>query len=311
MTKTKYRLLTRSDFDGIACALLLKEMELVEDIKFVHPKDVQDGTIKISGSDITANLPYTKDAHLVFDHHYSEIVRNGGLKKQNHVIDPEAHSAARVIYNYYGGEEKFPFISGEMLEAVDKADWAQYDMQDVLHPGGWELLSFIMDPRTGLGRFMDFKIPNFALMRDLIDYIKIYPINTILELPDVKERVDLYFEHEKNVKEQLQRCSTVYENLVILDLRYEDVIYAGNRFMIYALYPQCNISIYVIWGKDKQNTVFACGKSIFNKTSNTNVGELMLKYGGGGHKNAGTCQVDNEVAEKTLKELIEQINEDG
>ena len=311
MSESKFRLLTRSDFDGIACAMLLKEVGIIDDIKFVHPKDVQDGKVDITDRDITANLPYTENAHLVFDHHYSEVIRNGGKQKDNHVIDPEAHSAARVIYNYYGGINKFPHLSEEMLSAVDKADWAQYDMKDVLHPGGWELLSFIMDPRTGLGRFREFRIQNFQLMRDLIDYIREYPINKILEIPDVQERTNLYFEHEKLVKEQIERCSTVYKNLVILDLRYEDVIYAGNRFMIYALYPQCNISIYAIWGKNKQNTVFACGKSIFNKTSNTNVGELMLKYGGGGHKNAGTCQVDNDKAEEVLKELIQQINEDG
>ena len=168
-----------------------------------------------------------------------------------------------------------------------------------------------MDARTGLGRFRDFRISNYQLMMELIDYCKTHPISDILQLPDVKERVEIYFEHEENFKEQLQRCSQVHGNLVVLDLRNEEIIYAGNRFMIYALFPECNISIHVLWGVKQQNTVFAVGKSIFNKTSKTNIGELMLKYGGGGHQNAGTCQVANDQAPQILQELITQINQDG
>jgi len=306
----KLRLLTRSDFDGIVCAILLIELNLINEIKFVHPKDVQDGKIDITGDDITTNLPYVNSACLAFDHHHSEIIRSNG-RNSNHIIDPDAHSASRVVYNYYGGPKKFPNISEEMLSAVDKADWAQYTMEDVLNPTGWELLAFIMDPRTGLGRFKDFRIPNFDLMLHLVDYIKNHPIDKILENPDVRERVDLFFKHQEKSKEQIKRCSTEYKNLVILNLRNEDVIYAGNRFMIYALFPQCNISMHAIWGYQKQNTVFAVGKSIFNRTSNTNIGELMSKYGGGGHKNAGTCQIDNDKADQVMKELIKHINDDG
>jgi len=197
------------------------------------------------------------------------------------------------------------------MAAVDKADSARFEMEEVLHPEGWVLLNFLMDARTGLGRFRDFRISNYALMMDLIDYCKDHSIDEILKLPDVKERVDLYFEFEERFKEQIQRCSTVHDNLVVLDLRDESRIWPGNRFMIYALYPQCNISIHVMWGLLQQNTVFATGKSIFNRSSRTNVGELMLKYGGGGHEAAGTCQVENEDAERVLGELIEQINADG
>ncbi len=198
-----------------------------------------------------------------------------------------------------------------MMEAVDKADSAQFSQDEVLHPTDWVLLNFIMDARTGLGRFKNFRISNYQLMMELIGYCKNHDIDEILALPDVKERTDLYFEQEKSFIAQIKRCATVYGNLVVLDLRNEDIIYSGNRFAIYALFPDCNISIHSLWGLKKQNTVFAVGKSIFNKTCNTNIGELMLEYGGGGHANAGTCQVANEKAEEVLQELIARINGNG
>lgn len=306
----KYRLVTRSDFDGLVCAVLLKELGMVDDIKFVHPKDMQDGKIEITDRDITTNLPYVPGAHLVFDHHLSETKRVEG-KPKNHIIDAEADSAARVVYDYYGGKERFPNISEDMMEAVDKADSAELTMDDILEPEGWMLLNALMDARTGLGRFRDFRISNYQLMMMLIDACKEHTIEQILELPDVKERVDLYWEHDEKAREQIKRCATVHQNLVVLDLRNEDPIYATNRFMIYALYPQCNISIHVLWGLKKQNTVFATGKSILDRGSKTNVGDLMLRYGGGGHMAAGTCQVENERAETALKELIAQITSDG
>ncbi len=307
----KYRLVMRSDFDGIVCAVLLRKLGLVgDDITFVHPKDMQDGNVEITGNDITANLPYVEGVHLAFDHHISETIRLEE-KKKNYIIDPDAPSTARVVYDYYGGKEKLPDVPVEMVEAVDKADSAQFTKDEVLHPQNWVLLHFIMDPRTGLGRFHDFRISNYNLMMDLIGYYEKHTIDEILELPDVKERVDIYSEHEENFKNQIKQCSTVYKNLVILDLREEEVIYPGNRFMIYALFPECNISMHIMWGKQKQNTVFAVGKSIFNRTSKTNIGELMLQYGGGGHASAGTCQVDADSADEVLKELIEKINADG
>lgn len=306
----KYRLVTRSDFDGLVCAVLLKELDLIEEIKFVHPKDMQDGKIEITNNDITTNLPYVDGVYLAFDHHFSETLRHKKIKN-NHIIDPHADSAARVLYRYYGGKQKFPQISEAMMVAVDKADAAKFVKEEVLHPEGWVLLNFIMDARTGLGRFKEFTVSNYQLMMELIDYCKNHSIDEILQLDDVKERVDLYFEQEAKFKEQIERCSKVYGNLVVLDLREEATIYAGNRFAIYALFPDCNISIHALWGLKKQNTVFAVGKSIFNKTSQTNIGELMLKYGGGGHRNAGTCQIENDKADGVLQELIAQINADG
>jgi nanoRNase/pAp phosphatase (c-di-AMP/oligoRNAs hydrolase) len=309
MPEQQFRLVTRSDFDGLVCAVLLKHLDLIDDITFVHPKDMQDGKIAISGRDITTNLPYVEGVHLAFDHHLSETLRTG--RHDNHIIDADAPSAARVVWRHYGGHDAFPLAWDEMMEAVDKGDSAQFDQEDVLHPTGWVLLNFLMDARTGLGRFREFRISNYNLMMDLIDYCKNHDIDQILALPDVRERVELYFEHEEQCKEQIRRCATVHDNLVVLDLRGEETIWAGNRFMIYALFPSCNISIHVLWGVKQQNTVFATGKSIFDRGSKTNVGELMLEYGGGGHQAAGTCQVDNERAEQVLGELIARINADG
>ena len=304
--ENKYRLITRSDFDGLVCAVLLKHMKLIDDIKFVHPKDMQDGKIEVTSNDITTNLPYVEGVYLAFDHHLSEIIRNKG-KKDNYIIDPDAPSAARVVYEYYGGKEMFPRKWDEMMDAVDKADSAKFTKEDVLFPKGWELLSFLMDARTGLGRFRNFRISNYDLMMRLIDYCKDHTIDDILDIPDVKERVDLYFGYDNKFKLQIKNNSKVYDNVLVVDLRNEEIIYPGNRFVKYALFPDVNISIQVIWGLKKQNTVLTVGKSIFNRTSDVNIGEIMLKYGGGGHMNAGTCQIDNEELEETLIEVIEKV----
>ena len=194
-----------------------------------------------------------------------------------------------------------------MMEAVDKGDSAQYGIDEILNPTGWSLMNFLMDARTGLGRFKEFRISNYQLMMDLIEQCTTLSIEEILALPDVQERVKLFQEHAALAKQQIQRCSTVHGKLVVLDLRKEETIYAVNRFMIYALYPSCQISIHVMWGVKQQNTVFAIGKSILNRNSPVNIGELCLAYGGGGHQNAGTCQVANKEANAKLNEIIEKV----
>ncbi|MBF0344592.1 MAG: exopolyphosphatase [Nitrospirae bacterium] len=309
MADGKYRLVTRSDFDGLVCAVLLKELDLIDDIKFVHPKDMQDGKIEITDRDITTNLPYVEGVHLAFDHHLSETIRVG--KRDNHIIYPEAPSAARVVYEHYGSDVRFKDISREMMEAVDKGDAAQLSLDEILNPKGWILLNYLMDARTGLGRFREFRISNYALMMDLIAYCRNHTIEEILELPDVKERVELFLKYDELFKDQIKRCSIIHNNLVLLNLLNEETIYPGNRFVIYALFPQCNISIHVLWGLKKQNIVYAVGKSIVNRSSKTNIGQLMLQYGGGGHANAGTCQIEVDKAEGVLAELVKTINSDG
>lgn len=308
-SEPKYRLVTRSDFDGLVCAVLLKHLAMIDDIKFVHPKDMQDGVIGITDRDITTNLPYVDGVHLAFDHHHSESLRVGA--RSNHILDAEAPSAARVVYNYYGGRQAFGASFDDMMIAVDQADAAQFSRAEILTPTGWPLLNFLMDARTGLGRFREFRVSNYQLMMDLIDYCHDHTVEQILNLPDVRERVELYFEHEEMFKEQLRRCGSVHKNLLVLEMRKEEIIYVGNRFMPYALFPETNISIHALWGVKRQNTVFAIGKSILNRTSKTDIGALALTYGGGGHEAAGTCQVDNDKADGVLAELIGKITADG
>jgi len=308
-TEAKRRLVTRSDFDGLACAMMLRELDLVDEIKFVHPKDVQDGKIDLTKGDITTNLPYDPRVGLAFDHHESEMDRLKAIETGGKlIIDPHARSAARVVYDYYGGKKAFPRISDDLMEAVDKGDSADFTIDEILHPKGWVLLHYLMDARTGLGRFHQFRISNYDLMMELIHYCMDHKIDDILELPDVKERVDLYFEQAEQFVAQLKRIAKVYDKVVVLDLRNEEIIHAGNRFMIYALYPETQISVHVAWGFRKQNTAVMIGKSIVNKASKVDIGELCLKYGGGGHHNAGTCQLDNDVVDKELPNIIAALN---
>ncbi len=304
----KKRLVTRSDFDGLVCAMLLKDIGMIDEIKFVHPKDVQDGKIELTDNDITTNLPFDPRVCMSFDHHSSELKRVGAIENGQLVIDPDAKSAARVVFDHFGGKERFTRVSDDLMEAVDKGDSAGFTMDEILNPKGWVLMNYLMDPRTGLGRFRNFRISNYDLMMQLIDYCMDHTIEEILELPDVKERVDLYFEQTDLFKKQLRRIAQVHDKVVVLDLRNEEVIHAGNRFMIYALYPETQISVHVAWGFKKQNTAVMIGKSIVNKGSSVDIGELCLKYGGGGHQNAGTCQLDNDVVDAELPNIIEALN---
>lgn len=303
------RLITRSDFDGLVCAMLFRKLDLINEMKFVHPKDMQDGVIAVTENDIIANLPFVPGCGLWFDHHSSELTRNAPeieFKGETRV----APSAARVVYDYYGGKEAFGDIDN-IMAGVDKADAAQFSAEDILNPKGWDLLSFIMDARTGLGRYRDFRISNYQLMEDLVDLCAVKSAEEILELPDVKERVIRYHELDQEFRAMLKEHTRTDGNVIITDLRNVETIYPGNRFMIYALHPEENISIWVVDGRAKQNCVFACGHSIINRTSQTNVGELMLAHGGGGHQAAGTCQVPYDDADKELQVLIDAMRADG
>ncbi len=310
MSDNKYRLITRADFDGVVSGGLLIELDMISEILFVEPKDMQDGKIAVTANDITTNLPYVEGVHLCFDHHLSETIRVG--EKENLIIDPNKPSAARVVYEHFGGKEAFPNVSTELMEAVDKADSAAYSEEDILAPGPWTLLNFMLDPRTGLSRFAEFNISNEQLMKDMMVYCRHHPVEEILKIPDVEERLHVYEFNEEFAELQIMRCATVHNKLVIVDLRNEEILYPGNRFTVYAVFPACNISIQVLpHVTDSNLTVLATGKSILNRTSKTNIGALMLEYGGGGHDAAGTCRVANADVDKVLKELIQRINADG
>jgi len=305
------RLITRSDFDGLVCAVLLEEKGIIDSYKFVHPKDVQDGLVEVTKNDVLANIPYVEGCGLWFDHHASENERLniGALTFTGE--SRAAPSAAQVIWDYYGGRESYKEHLETLLEAVNKTDAGNLTREEILNPEGWIILSFIMDARTGLGRFKDYRISNHRLMSDMIQYCRTLSAEQIIENYDVQERIMRYFEQQDLFIAMLQRCSKVRGNAIITNLKDEPTIYSGNRFIIYALFPEQNIDIRVVWGRNNQNVVFACGHSILNRSSRTDVGKLMLRYGGGGHSKVGTCQVPAEKWEEILEEIVSRINSDG
>lgn len=302
------RLVTRSDFDGLGCAAILKEKGIIDDIKFVHPKDIQDGKIEVTSNDILSNIPFVPGCGIWFDHHTSEQERkaSGNFEGKS---DPSAPSAARVVYEYYGGLENFKnAYLDDLIYAVDKADAARFTKEEILNPKGWVLLSFIMDPRTGLGRYKDYRISNYALMMDMIDYCRSKTDKEILEIPDIKERTVRYFEQDKPFRKMLLDNSRMEGNVVVLDLRGQDEIYTGNRFLLYSLFPDANISMQIMWGFQRQNIIITCGYSIINNTATADVGSLMLKHGGGGHRRVGTCQASIDKADDIIKEIFKELN---
>ncbi|MFA9380395.1 MAG: exopolyphosphatase [Acetanaerobacterium sp.] len=299
------RLLTRSDFDGLACATLLKEAGIIDSWTFAHPKDLQDGIIEVTENDVLANVPFVEGCGLWFDHHSSEQERRA-YKDKYKGESRLAPSCARIIYDYYGGRERFPHVD-LLMQAVDKVDSGSLTRDEVLHPQGWILLGFIMDPRTGLGRFRSFTISNYRLMERLIDWCRTMTIEEILQLPDVSERSSLYFEQTALFDEMVKRHTILDESAIVTDLRGVEPIYTGNRFYIYSLYPEQNISVWIVDGKGKRGCSAAVGHSILNRTSKVDVGALMLRYGGGGHRVVGTCQFPDETMEEQLAQLIQDI----
>lgn len=303
------RLVTRSDFDGLACAVLLRENATIDEYRFVHPKDVQDGKVEVTRNDILANVPYVEGCGLWFDHHSSEVARASAPAGFQGSFR-EAPSCARVIWDYYGGHRTFsPRLDG-MMEAVDRCDSGNLTVDDIEDPQGWVLLSYVMDPRTGLGRYRDYRISNYQLMEALVEHCRTKPIEEILALPDVQERVVRYHEQTELFRRMVRQRAVPRGNVVVLDLRGQEEIYAGNRFLVYTMFPEANVSVQVIWGLQKQNVVFTCGHSITNRTCKTDVGKLMLEHGGGGHRAVGTCQVPTEQADRVLEELVARLKEE-
>lgn len=302
------RLITRSDFDGLACGALLKTLGIIDNWKFTHPKDMQDGLVEITADDVLANVPYVPGCGMWFDHHVSEMERVGRDK-----LCPgecrEAQSAGRVVYDYYDCDRKLPHFKA-MIEAVDRVDSGQLTAEDIKNPTGWVLLGFLMDPRTGLGRFRDFRISNYELMVRLLDCCAVNTIDEILAMPDVKERTEMYFEQNALFQQMVDKHTTIHGNVILTDLRDVSPIYTGNRFLIYSLHPEQNVSLWVVDGRNKMNCPIAVGYSILNRTCQTNIGSLMLKYGGGGHQMVGTCQVDYDKADQTIAEITCVLNRD-
>jgi len=302
------RLITRADFDGLACGSILMELGIVDSWKFVHPKDLQDGRIEVNSNDLLANVPYAPGCGMWFDHHASELERSNPDMTVEGVRSP-APSAARIVFEYYGGAGRLPHLE-EMVNAVDKVDTAKLTVEDIINPTGWILLGFIMDPRTGLGRHRHFSIGNWELMEELMDACRDYRIDELLMLPNVAERIEYYNKQNTEFRKMIIEHSTTKENVIITDLRGVNPIYSGNRFLLYSIFPEQNISIWVADGVF-ESTMIAVGHSIINKTSNVNVSKYMAKYGGGGHIQAGTCQVSHDAADTIIEALITDFNGEG
>ncbi len=305
------RLLTRSDFDGLVCAVFLSDREIVDSYKFVHPKDLQDGKVDVTSDDVLANIPFNEDCGMWFDHHASEEDRVDFETIEFEGVTRSAASTAQVVWDYYGGESAFGSRFLSLLDAVNKTDSANLTSEEIMNAKGWILLSFMMDPRTGLGRFSDYRISNYQLMMDMIGYCQTKTAEEILEISDIQARVKRYHDQQGLFIDMLERCCEAKENLIVTNLLNEDTIYSGNRFLVYGIFPDQNIEVRVMWGKNKQNIVLACGHSVLNRSSRTNVGRLMLEYNGGGHREVGTCQIPIDNWEESLKKIVKQIQEDG
>ncbi len=308
MPEKKYRLVTRGDFDGVVCGTLLKELEMIDDTLFVEPADMQAGRVDVGPNDIVSNLPYMENAHMCFNHHVSEVERVG--TRDNLVLDSLAPSAARVIYNHFGGKEGFPEISEELMDAVDQADSAQYTEEDILAPSEWTLLNFLVDPATGLDRVKTFSISNEQFIEDLMTYCRHNPIEEILQLPDVLERFEVYTYDSEFAERQYKRCSRIEGNVVVSDMREEEDLVPVNRFLVYALYPESNVSIRIERASDGRVRI-AAGKSVLDRSSKANIGSLMLTYGGGGLAAAGACRVEAEKVDEVVAALVRDISAAG
>jgi oligoribonuclease NrnB/cAMP/cGMP phosphodiesterase (DHH superfamily) len=304
------RLLTRSDFDGSVCAALLIELGLVDEILYIHPKDLQDNKIEVTEDDIIANVPFVEGCGLWFDHHSSEHERlnlAGKFKGASEI----APSAAQVIYEYYQKDKKFAAKLkkfSDLIRVVGIADSAQFSKDDILNPTGWIMLAFIADPRTGLGYKRSFRISNFELMKKLPELLRSQTVEEILALPDIQERVQVYHEETEKFKALLARHTRIEGDAIIINFQGLDEIPVGNRFMEYVLYPDQNISVRIVDGRNKQFAMISVGHSILNRTSSVNVGSLVLKYGGGGHKQVGTCQVEYADVDRIVGAMLQVIN---
>jgi len=297
------RLVTRGDLDGLTCAVLITSCEDIDEIMLVHPQDITEDRLAATDDDILANLPYKTGCGKWFDHH---------LLTESNEHPPEvfdgryglAPSAARMVYEYYLPRNARITKYERLLAETDRLDSAQLTLEDVLDPKEYILLGYTLDPRTGLGAFHGY-------FQQLVDALKSGPIEEVLELPEVQQRIKRIREQDKNFREVTERRSRIDRNVVFTDFREENPPPIGNRFLIYTLFPQANISLRAHWGPSREHVAAAAGHSIFNRTSRTNVGLLMSKYGGGGHRGAGTCLLPAARADELIAELIGQMKKDG
>lgn len=296
------RLVTRGDFDGLTSAVIITSNEEIDEIFLIHPQEITDNLVEIRKTDILANVPYHPNCAKWFDHHL--LTENNPTPPQDYDgAYGHAPSAAGLVYKYYGGTVKMPALE-ELVKQTDRLDSAQLTPEEILDPKGYILLGYTIDSRTGHGAFEDY-------FHVLLDLLKSKPIDEILEHPDVKDRLERMRADDKRFREALLAHSRVDRNVVITDFRNVEQIPTGNRFLIYHLFPEVNVSLRAHWGPERRFVVTAVGHSILNRSCKTNVGELMSRYGGGGHRGAGTTPLPAEHADIPLTEIIEELKRNG
>lgn len=292
------RLVTRGDLDGLTATVLITTMEDVDDLELIHPQDITDRKFSIMEGDIMANLPYHPSCSMWFDHH--ELTDSNTKPPEKfvgrHAIAP---SVARVIYDYYNSDKLKRY--DHLVAETDRMDSAQLSMEDILNPKDEILLGFTIDPRTGIGKFKEY-------FWSLSEWIKVRTIRDILREPEVAERVRIYKENNETFLEELKAHSKAYGNVIITDFRPMERPPIGNRFLIYTLYPECNVSVRLQWGPQKKYVAATIGHSIFNRTCTVNIGHLCSDYGGGGHKGAGACILDPNMADVHVDEIVRILN---
>jgi len=299
--KARKRLVTKCDIDGMTSGLLLKELDLVDGVLFCQARDIETAAVRITENDITAGLPCRESACLAFDHY-----RNTGAAGGHVVVDTAMLSTSRVIYNHFGAQ-RLRRIPGELLQVVDKVISAEVTLDDILYPSGWMLLAQLIDQRTGLDRYARFTMSNAGLIEALMEWCRDATVWELLSLPPVEERNACYFGCVEAYKAQLLRCASVHKNLVVVDLRREATIYPGNRFMLYALFPECNVSLQIMRHHAGAGTCFVAGKSFLDRSLDLDIGSIMKRHGGDGHRNAGACEVAREQADAVADSLIRSL----
>lgn len=300
------RLVTRGDLDGLTSAVIITLMEPIDEIALVHPQDITDKRVEIRSDDVLANVPYHPNCGMWFDHH---------LLTESNETPPDdfkgryglAPSAARLVYQYYLDKHPdHPELKRleRLVDETDRLDAAQLTRDDVEHPRDYILLGYTIDSRTGLGRFEDY-------FMKLVEWLKTMSIEEVLAQPDVRQRVERLQSETEAFRSLLQRNSFQLHNVVITDLREVERLPAGNRFLVYSLFPDANVSVRVHWGPKRGSVIAAVGHSIFNRTCNTSVGDLMSRFGGGGHRGAGTCELPLEQAADAIDEILIELQQNG
>lgn len=297
------RVVTRGDLDGLTSALILSFCEKVDSVCLVHPQEITDRHLAVTHADIVVNLPYHPDCGLWFDNH---------LLTDEHAMPPKdfagryalAPSAARVVYEHYAPRHPELGRFASLLAATDRLDSAQLTVEDVVHPVGYILLGYTLDPRTGLGAYQEY------FMR-LLECLKTRPLEEVLELPEVREREERIREQDQHFREVTRARSRREGNVVFTDFRTAEPIPVGNRFLVYTLFPEANVSVRAHWGPRREKVVVSVGWSIFDRTCSTNVGVLMSIYGGGGHRGAGSCTLAPEKADAQIVEILAALKRNG